>query len=121
MTYYQNFRTNKFNAKKTIYNDRRYDSKLEARTAQDLDLELKAGKYVEIIPQFRIKLYCYLPDGSKVYPFDYICDFRCEKPDGGFLLVEAKGKATDLYRAKRRILDLVWLPDHLDYEFEEWH
>lgn len=119
MTYLSRFNANKYGAKKTVYNGRKYDSKYEARVAQDLDLEMKAGKYTEIVAQFPIKLYVYLPDGSKVFIFKYICDFRCTNPDGSFLLCEAKGKVTEIYRIKRKILDLVWLPDHKDYEFEE--
>jgi hypothetical protein len=115
--YYQR-RLNKYNAIKTTYNGRRYDSKLEARVAQDLDLRKKAGEFVEIIPQYRIKLYVYLPDGKKADLFTYICDFKCERPDGSFLLVEAKGKETETFRTKKRILDLVWLPDHPEYDYE---
>jgi hypothetical protein len=110
---------NKYGAKKTTYNGYRYMSKFEAKTAQELDLRKRAGEFVEIIPQFKIPLYCYLPDGSKAHLFNYICDFRCERPDGTFLLCEAKGMVTSVYKTKRKLLDLVWLPDHLDYEFEE--
>jgi hypothetical protein len=114
--YYQRY--NKYNAKSTIYNGRRYASKLEARVAKDLDLRMRAGEFVEIVPQYRIKLYVYLPDGKKADLFTYICDFRCERPDGTYLLVEAKGKEMDTFKVKKRILDLVWLPDHPDYEYE---
>lgn len=109
----------KYGNKKTEYNGRKYDSKFEARIAQELELRQKAGEFTEVEPQFRIKLYTYLPDGSKVDIFTYICDFRCHKPDGTYLLVEAKGHVTDVYRTKRKLLDLVWLPDHPEYEFEE--
>jgi hypothetical protein len=94
-------------------------SKFEARIAGELELELKAGKYVAIEYQYKIPLYVYLPDGKKAQLFNYICDFRCEKPDGSFVLIEAKGHITDAYRTKRKILDLVWLPDHKNYEFQE--
>ena len=94
-------------------------SGFEAKIAQELDLRMKSGEFVEIISQYRIPLYCYLPDGSKANIFTYICDFRCERPDGSFLLVEAKGALTDTYRTKRKLLDLVWLPDNPNYEFEE--
>jgi Protein of unknown function (DUF1064) len=116
--YYQRFGS-KYGNTKTEYGGRKYDSKYEARIAQELDLRMKAGEFVEIVPQYRIKLYTYLPDGSKADIFTYVCDFRCERPDGSYLLVEAKGKVTDVYRTKRKLLDLVWLPDHPDYEFEE--
>lgn len=109
----------KYGNTKTVYNGRKYDSKFEARVAQELDIRCKAGEFVAIEPQYRIKLYVYLPDGSKAYIFAYICDFCCEKPDGTFLLVEAKGHVTDTYRTKRKLLDLIWLPDHPEYEFEE--
>lgn len=112
--------SNKYGNRKTVYNGRHYDSAFEARTAQELDLRMKAGEFIAIEPQFRIKLYVHLPDGSKAYIFTYICDFRCTKPNGeGYLLVESKGYVTETYRTKRKILDLVWLPNNLDYEFEE--
>lgn len=114
-----NTRFSKYGAKRTTYNGYTYMSKFEARIAQELDLRMKAGEFVAIEPQYRIKLYVYLPDGKPVDIFTYVCDFRCEKPDGTFLLVEAKGMVTSVYRTKRKILDLVWLPDHLDHEFEE--
>lgn len=115
--YYQSYRS-KYGSTKTTYNGRRYDSKLEARVARDLDMRKKAGEFVEITPQFRIKLYVYLPDNKPAYLFTYICDFKCERPDGTFLLVEAKGMETEIFKVKKRILDLVWLPDHPEYDYE---
>lgn len=109
----------KYGNKKTEYNGYKYMSKFEAKVAQELDLRMKAGEFVNVEPQYRVKLYVYLPDGKKADLFTYICDFRCERPDGTYLLVEAKGHVTDTYRTKRKILDLVWLPDHLDHDFEE--
>lgn len=119
MTYTSYFSKSKYGNKKTEFNGRQYDSKYEARIAQELDLRMKAGEFISIEPQYRIKLYVYLPDGKRADLFTYICDFRCEKPDGSYLLVEAKGHVTDVYRTKKKILDLVWLPDHLEYTFEE--
>lgn len=116
--YYSRFGS-KYGNKKTEFNGKQYDSKYEARIAQELDLRMKAGEFVEIIPQYRIKLYVYLPNGNRADLFTYICDFRCERPDGSYLLCEAKGHLTETYRTKKKILDLVWLPDHKDYEFEE--
>ena len=109
----------KYGNKRTEYKGYQYMSKFEAKVAQELDLRKAAGEFVNIETQYRIKLYCYLPDGSKADIFTYVCDFRCERPDGTYLLVEAKGHVTDTYRTKRKLLDLVWLPDHLDHEFEE--
>lgn len=111
-------RINKYGATKTIFNGRRYHSKLEAKVAQELDLRMKAGEFTNVTPQYRIKLYVYLPDNSKVNIFDYIVDFKCDRPDGTFLLVEAKGMETQVFRIKKKILDLVWLPEHPEYEYE---
>lgn len=118
MVYRTSFQ-NKYGATKSVYNGRKYDSKYEARIAQELDLRMKAGEFVAIEPQYRIKLYVYLPDGKKADLFTYVCDFRCERPDGSYLLCEAKGMLTNIYRVKRKILDLVWLPDNPAYDFEE--
>jgi hypothetical protein len=118
VTYYSRFGS-KYGNVKTEYNGYKYMSRFEARVAQELDLRLKAGEFVKVEPQFRIKLYCYLPDGSKADIFTYVCDFRCERPDGTYLLIEAKGHVTETYRTKRKLLDLVWLPDNPSYEFEE--
>lgn len=112
-------RSSKFNAKTTEYNGRKYASKLEARVARDLDLRRRAGEFTEIKPQFRIKLYCYLPNGDKLYLWDYIADFLCTKPDGTFLICEAKGARMQRYRDNIKLLDGVWLPDHPEYEFVE--
>lgn len=109
----------KYGNKKTELNGYKYMSKFEARVAQELDLRMKAGEFIEIVPQFRIKLYVYLPDGKQADLFTYVCDFRCKRPDETYLLVEAKGYQTDIYRTKKKILDLVWLPDNPMYEFEE--
>ena len=119
MTYLSYYSRNKYGNKRTEYGGRHYMSKFEARVAQELDLELRSGKYIEIKPQFPIKLYVYLPDGKKANLFTYVCDFRCELPDGSYKLVEAKGALTEVYKVKKRILDLVWLPEHPEYTFEE--
>lgn len=116
---YSRFSSSKYGNKRTEFNGYKYDSKFEAKIGQGLELRMAAKEFVAIERQFRIVLYVYLPDGSKADLFTYICDFRCERPDGTFLLVEAKGMVTETYRTKRKLLDLVWLPDHLDYEFEE--
>src|SRR3990167_222682 len=109
----------KYPNKRIEQGGRSFMSKYEGRIAQELELRQKAGEFTGIDYQYRIKLYVYLPNGEKAYLFDYLCDFRCHRPNNTFLLVEAKGHATELYRTKKKILDLVWLPDHLDHQFEE--
>lgn len=109
----------KYRAQQTEYNGRIYASKFEARVAQDLDLRMKAGEFVKVEAQFRIPLYSYTANGEQIRLFAYVCDFRCTRPDGTYLLVEAKGFKTDIYKVKRKVLENIWLPDNPGYSFEE--
>lgn len=110
---------NKYGAHKTVWNGRRYDSKFEAIIARELDLRMKGGEFTEIIPQYKVEVTALRSDGTKVRLFNYICDFRCQRPDGSYLLVEVKGMLTATYRLKKKALELLWLPEHPDYTFEE--
>lgn len=110
---------NKYRAQKTVFNGRRYDSKFEAIIARDLDLRMKAGEFIEVLPQFKIEITAHRKDGTLVKLFNYICDFRCQLPDGTYTLIEVKGVLTASYRIKKKALQLLWLPEHPDYTFEE--
>lgn len=110
---------NKYGAKKTVYNGRNYDSKYEAVIARELDLRMKAKEFIEIIPQFKVEIIAHRQDGTPVKLFNYICDFRCQLPNGTYTLIEVKGVLTASYRIKKKALQLLWLPEHPDYTFEE--
>lgn len=109
----------KYGSKKTEYNGRMYDSKYEAEIAYELDMRMRAKEFTAIEPQFKIQLYTYDKELKQIPIFKYYCDFKCTKPDGTYLLVEAKGFRTDIYRAKHKILTQVWLKDNPEYEFVE--
>lgn len=109
---------NKYGAKKTEYQGRKYDSKYEAGIAQELDLRLKAGEFVEVTPQYKLEMWCYRENGLPAFKVSHKVDFRAEKPDGSFLLVEAKGVETTDYKWRRKFLENIWLPDHPEYEYE---
>lgn len=109
----------KYKAKRTEYNGKVYASKFEAGVAEQLDSRMAAGEFTSVEPQFRIPLYCYKAGGETLALFAYVCDFRCERPDGTYLLVEAKGFKTDIYKIKRKVLEGIWLVDHPEYQFEE--
>ena len=49
-------RKNKYNAKKQEFGGRKYDSKFEARYAEDLEWRKKAGEIVDIKPQHKIPI-----------------------------------------------------------------
>ena len=97
---------------KQEYNGRRYDSKLEAARAQELDLLKKAGEIVEIIPQYKIELRA---NGHLIC--NYYVDFYIEYKDGSIVLEEIKGYETDVFRFKRRLLEALYLPEHPEMEY----
>ncbi|MBP3409423.1 MAG: DUF1064 domain-containing protein [Clostridia bacterium] len=89
-------RRNKYNARRTEYNGRVYDSAHEAETAQQMDFRLKAGDIRGWIPQVEFAL----PGGVK-----YRADFVVLRNDGRYDVVDAKSDATrkdKTYRIKRR-------------------
>lgn len=81
---------NKFRAKKTSYNGRKYASKGEAGLAAELDMALRAGVYILIEPQKWFTLRG--PDGCKLC--DHVVDFLCTYPDGRLEVQEFKSEAT---------------------------
>jgi len=86
---YKNIKT------KSKYTGGAFDSKKEAKVAQELDFRLNAGELVEIKKQHKIELYC---NGVRVC--NYYIDFVCTRPDGVKEYIEVKGIATPLWRLK---------------------
>ena len=103
--YFSNKRTNKFNAKKTEYNGRYYDSILEANYAEQLDWRIKAGEIKEVIPQYKISI-----DIDSVHIANYYMDFKVILSDGTIEMHEVKGMETPLWRMKWR-LSIALNPD----------
>jgi hypothetical protein len=89
----------KFNSKKTEYNGKIYDSKREANYAAKLDLEIKAG----IVDYYHEQM-----------PLRYIgggclkIDFIVFNSDKSVRYVDAKGKKTAMYMAKKRIVEATY-------------
>lgn len=106
---------NKYGAKKTEFNGRKYDSKFEAGVAQELDLRLKAGDIVEIEPQYKVEMWCYRENGLPAFKVSHKIDFRVKNKDGSYELIEAKGVATTDYKWRRKFLEEIWLKEHLDH------
>ena len=114
--YYQKY-GNKYGAKRTEYNGRKYDSKYEAGVAAELDLRLKAGDIVAIDPQFKLEMWCYREDGEPAFKVSHKVDFRVTNKDGSYELIEAKGVETTDYRWRRKFLEEIFLPANLDYTY----
>jgi len=89
---------NKYKAKSTEYNGRRYASQLEAKRAQQLDILVKAGEIKKWIPQVRIPLHTC---NDKLVGF-YIVDFAVTDKDDKSWYEEVKGYETSLWQWKFR-------------------
>lgn len=108
---------NKYGAKRTEFNGRKYDSKFEAGVAQDLELRMKAGEILEIEPQYKIEAWAYRADGTPAFKVSHKIDFRVKLKDGSYELIEAKGVETPDYLWRRRFLEHIWLPEHPDHTY----
>lgn len=111
-------KANKYNAKKTEFNGKIYDSKFEANTAQSLEIRKLAGDIKDYDTQFRVDIWCYREDGTKAFLVRHKVDFRVHNNDGSFTLVEAKGIETDDYKWRRKFLENIWMPEHKDYDYK---
>ncbi len=78
---------------RTEYRGRVYDSKAEARRAAELDA-LVPAEIVAWFPQVTFNL----AGGIR-----YRCDFLVILPDGTWRAEDVKGKATDVYKIKRKL------------------
>jgi len=106
---------NKYGAKRTEYNGRKYDSKFEAGVAMGLEARLKAGEITAIEPQFKVEMWAYRENGLPAFKVSHKIDFRVTNKDGSYELIEAKGIETADYKMRRKFLEELWLPDHPDH------
>jgi hypothetical protein len=102
-------RRSKYNARRTEYDGRKYDSKLEAGLAHELDMRRRIGEIREIKPQhtFELRVNGHLVCRHRV-------DFLVTMPDGSLKVYEAKGWATEDWRIKREL----FLATHPEIPYE---
>jgi Protein of unknown function (DUF1064) len=105
-------RENKYRAKRTEYNGIHYDSMREAEYAAELDLLLRAGEIAAWERQYQVRI-----EVEGVHILTHKVDFRLRNPDGSYELHEVKGFATEDWKIRRKLLELVWLPKHLDHTY----
>lgn len=91
----------KFNAKKTFFNGRTYDSRLEATVAEEIDLLLKAKIIKKVEPQVTFPLYG--KNGAKIC--SHKPDFLLTFADGHKEVWEAKGFATPVFGIKLKLFE----------------
>ena len=90
---------NKYNNKPTIYEGAKYDSKAEVVEAQELEIRRKARDIRHWEAQFPIE---FRVRGTLICT--YYVDFMIEYPDGRRELKEIKGKETDVFKLKHKML-----------------
>jgi hypothetical protein len=105
-------KSNKYNAVTCHYNGFWYDSKFEAQYAMQLDMRLKAKDILSWERQYPVRI---MFNGEKICTL--WVDFRVKKLDGSYSLDETKGWETDVYKLKKRLLEIMWLPFHPDHEY----
>lgn len=105
-------RYNKYNAVRQTYGGYNYHSRAEADYAAELDLRLKGKDIKGWERQFKISI-----DYNGQHICNYYVDFRIHHNDDSYELVEVKGMETETWRLKRKLLEVVWLPDNLDHTY----
>lgn len=98
-------KANKFNAVKTEYNGDKYDSKREARHAYELDCLIKAGEVKKWDRQFKIEI-----NVKGKHICNYFIDFKVWMSDGSIEYHEVKGKETQLWKVKWKLVKSIY-PD----------
>src|ERR1035437_9847541 len=103
-------KANKYHAKSCWYEGYMYDSMFEANYAMNLDWRKKAKDIKDWERQYPVTIEA---NGEKILTTKV--DFRVQHNDKSFELVETKGFETPDYKIKKRLIEVIWLPLHLDH------
>lgn len=109
--------SNKYGARKTEFNGKKYDSKFEASVAEELELRKKGNDILDYDIQYVVEVWCYRPNGLPAFKVRHKVDFRIHHKDGSFELYEAKGVETDDYKWRRKFIEHIFLPDNPDHTY----
>ena len=95
----------KFHNKKTIVDGILFDSQMESYYY----LYLKELKEQGVVVDFKLQPVFILQegfskDGKRIQPIKYIADFEVTYNDGHVEIIDVKGKITEAFRIKRKIL-----------------
>ena len=96
----------KFSAKRTERDGQSFDSKLEARLFDQLELQKRAGEVLFFLRQVPL----HLPGGVKL-----VIDFQVFYANGEVRFLDAKGVETEQFRAKRRLVEALY-----PFQIETW-
>lgn len=98
---------NKYNAKKVSKDGRTFDSKHEAGRYTELKLLQRAGKITDLRCQVSFLLIPAQYDEKHrciERPCKYVADFTYRDENGTFIVEDAKGLKTDVYRIKKKLM-----------------
>ena len=94
---------NKYNAKKTVIDGIKFDSKAEGKRYEVLKKREKAGEISGLTLQPRFTLQeKFKHDGKTIRKIEYIADFEYTK-NGQQTVEDVKGVKTDVYKLKKKI------------------
>jgi hypothetical protein len=93
---------NKYNASSTTYNGLKYDSKLEANYAEELDYRVKAGEIIKWERQVKLDLQI-----NGFHITNYFIDFKEYHADGTIMYTEVKGLKMQPWIMKWRMLNAL--------------
>lgn len=103
-------RTSKYKNIKTTVGNLKFDSKKEAKRFEELLLLLKAYEIQDLRLQHSFTLiesYTAL-DGEKIKAMKYIADFTYTDRKRGFVVEDVKGKRTDVYKMKKKLMKDIY-------------
>lgn len=103
-------RTSKYKNIKTTVGNLKFDSKKEAKRFEELLLLLKAHEIEDLKLQHSFTLiesYTAL-DGEKIKAMKYIADFTYTDRKRGFVVEDVKGKRTDVYKMKKKLMKDIY-------------
>ncbi len=99
---------NKYNAKKTLYNGRLYDSRKEAKYAEQLDTQRFAKNESDRVVRVQYQpKFSHTVNGT--HCFNYVADFKVGYSDGSERVFDVKGykkgQAYALFRLKKKCVE----------------
>ena len=105
-------KTNKYCNEKIIVDGIEFDSKLEARRWQQLNLLQKAGNIKDLRRQIKFELQpSYVKNDKVIKSINYVADFvYYDLNKRGFIIEDTKGYKTGIYKLKKKILEYKY-PD----------
>ncbi|AKI53134.1 DUF1064 domain-containing protein [Listeria monocytogenes] len=101
---------NKYNAKKVVIDDIKFDSKAEAAYYQQLKLLKMTGEVVsfDLQPEFILQD-SFVKNGKKYHAIKYRADFLVRYKDGHEELIDVKGMLTKEFRIKQKLFELRYM------------